>query len=708
MAVRAGWRARTLRLYNDFKYIVMIFDHYRLVKVATVFAALMFFIGCIVCTGCRQKSQAQYQSDFTFAYMSDVHIALGGKSVEDAEDCVRDINANPNIAFSILAGDITEFGTDEEIALAKSIFDKLDKPYYIVAGNHDAKWSESGCNTFVKEFGYEEFEFDYGGIKFIGTNSGPNMRMAPALLPRESMVWLDSLSKTVDPKQPVFFVNHYPMDTSMLNYGQVLDILKRMNTQLIMNGHWHQDRAMEYEGIPGMIGRSTMATGKEGPGYTIVEIFGPTVTFSERIADQGKTNAPWHILHMTKRAPFDASKEYPRTSYAVNEQYPNVKTIWKFQDNSDIGAGAVMAAGAAMATGAVMAADASAVVPGASAGAADVCAADGIVVYTNTAGYVCALSGQNGSVLWKYKTDGKVFSTPAVSGNTVVVGSTDNHVYALDLDGGSLKWKYRCGKSVLGSPTIYGGVVYIGASDNCFRALDLKTGGLVWEYTGIKGFIESKAFADSDQIVVGDWANTLYSFNPQNGKLQWSWSNKGSRMLSPAAVFPAKANGKIFIATPERVSYALDAKTGKQLWRARGGRESVGLSPDKNHYYIKTMMDTVFAYSTADPAVSDLEAVGVASSGVAATPQIHWSSDAGFGYEIAPTPITSIAGEGKDGAGLLFVPTDKGNIIALNCKDGSIAWKHRFSSALINYIQPLGGNRILVSAMDGFVGVLEY
>ena len=294
----------------------MIFDNHRFVKVATVFAALMFFIGCMVCTGCRQKSQAQYQSDFTFAYMSDVHIALDGKSVEDAEACVEDINRNPGIAFSIIAGDITEFGTDEEIALAKSIFDKLEKPYYIVAGNHDAKWSESGCNTFVKEFGYEEFEFDYGGIKFIGTNSGPNMRMAPALLPRESMVWLDSLSKTVDPKQPVFFVNHYPMDTSMLNYGQVLDILKRMNTQLIMNGHWHQNRAMSYEGIPGMIGRSTMATGKEGPGYTIVTITngsnnnidGPTVTFSERIADLAKTNAPWHTLQMTKEAPFDASK----------------------------------------------------------------------------------------------------------------------------------------------------------------------------------------------------------------------------------------------------------------------------------------------------------------------------------------------------------------------------------------------------------------
>lgn len=666
MGVKDGWKARIMKQFRVFNFIIMILNCRRIVKVATAVVALMFFIGCSENCG----------SEFSFAYLADVHIALGGESVEDAEACVRDINANPDIAFSILAGDITEFGSDEEIALAKSIFDKLDKPYYIVAGNHDAKWSESGCNTFVKEFGYEEFEFDYGGIKFIGTNSGPNMRMAPALLPRESIVWLDSLSGTVDARQPVFFVNHYPMDTSMLNYGQVLDILKRMNTQLIMGGHWHQNKAMVYEGIPGMIGRSSMAKGKEGPGYTIVNINGPTVTFSERIANLAKTNAPWHTLQMTKEAPFDASKVYPRVSYAVNEQYPNVKTVWKFQDNSDIGAGAVMAGSK--------------------------------VVYTNTAGYVCALSGQDGSVLWKYKTGGKVFSTPAVSSNTVVVGSTDNHVYALSLNDGSLKWKYRCGKSVLGSPTIYGDVVYIGASDNCFRALDLRTGSLVWEYADIKGFIEARPFADSEQVVIGDWANSLYSFSPQTGKLQWRWNNKGSRMLSPAAVFPVKANGKIFIATPERVSYAIDAKSGKQLWRARGGRESIGLSPDKKHYYIKTMMDTVFAYSTADPTASDREAVGVASSGVAVTPQIHWSSDAGFGYEIAPTPITSIAGEGKDDAGLLFVPTDKGNIIALNCKDGSIAWKHRFSAALINYIQPLGGNRILVSAMDGFVGVLEY
>lgn len=662
---------------------------------------------------CSAVLSAQ-EPDFSFAYLSDIHIAHGAKSVEDAQACIEDINRNPELKFSIFAGDITEFGTDEEIALAKSIFDKLERPYYIVAGNHDAKWSESGCNTFVNRFGYEEFAFDYGGIKFVGTNSGPNMRMAPALLPRESMVWLDSISRTIDPEQPLIFINHYPMDTSMLNYSQVLDVLKRMNTQLIMSGHWHQNRPMVYEGIPAVIGRSTMCTGKEGPGYTIVKVEGSVITFSERIVAgtkavkgstaggekgirssdgkipvEAKTGYPWFTLRMSRGKAFDSSVVYPKRDYTVNDSYPNVKRVWRRQDNSDIGAGAIyVMQNGRMADGKK------------SVGKL----VGGKVIYANTAGMVYALDAASGEVIWSFKSNGKLFSTPAVADGLVVFGSSDNNVYALDLATGKKRWSFECGKSVLGSPSIYGGKVFIGASDNCFRALDLKSGKLLWCYDQIKGFIESKPFVDKEQVVIGDWANTLYSFNPADGKLQWTWSNGGSRMLSPAATYPVKANGKIIFATPERVSYAVDAKTGKQLWRAAGGRESVGLSPDKNIYYVKTMVDSVYAFSTKEtyPVVKE----GVVTEKV--LPVKIWSADADYGYEIGPTPTTAVAGEGKNGAGLLFVATDKGDIVALNSIDGSIAWRHRFGMALINYVQPLGQNRILVSSMDGFVGVLEY
>ncbi len=612
--------------------------------------------------------------DFSFAYMTDVHISVGSTSVDDAKKCMADINKQKGLSFAIFAGDITEFGSDEEIKLAKEIFDELTIPYYIVAGNHDAKWSESGCNTFLEVFGYEMFDFEKEGIRFVGCNSGPNMRMAPALVPRETIVWLDSLSKEIDPAQPLIFINHYPMDTSVLNYTQVLDCLKNMNTQLIMNGHWHVDRAMEYEGIPGMIGRSTQHKGKRGPGYNIVKVKGSTITFSERVAEPEITDKPWFTLRMSEGKPFKTNIEYPRPDFAMNENWPEVKQVWRRADNTDIGAAAVQSGK--------------------------------YVVYANTSGTVYALDAATGNELWKYKTGGKIFSTPAVYGNgdgaSVIIGSCDTYVYSLNIKTGKVNWKYKCNKSVLGSPTVYGGKVYIGASDHTFRALNAKTGKLVWENKDVKGFIEAKPFVDNQQVVIGDWANRLYSFNPSNGKLQWEWQVKGSRMLSPAAVWPIKANGNIIFATPERVTYGLNAKTGKQLWRIKGGRESVGLSPDKQHYYVKVMKDSVYAYTT--------QMVAVASQMQKMTmgPLKKWGANAEFGYEIAPTPITSVPYGGKDNKGLVFVPTDKGNIIALNHTDGSIAWKHKVSFALINYIQPLEGNRLLVSTMDGIVTVLEY
>ena len=80
----------------------------------------------------------------------------------------------------------------------------LDIPYWVVSGNHDAKWSESGCNTFVRVFGYEQFEFEAGGYRFMGCNSGPDMRMTGALVPRSSMNWL----KSKEPGKPLIFLNH--------------------------------------------------------------------------------------------------------------------------------------------------------------------------------------------------------------------------------------------------------------------------------------------------------------------------------------------------------------------------------------------------------------------------------------------------------------------------------------------------------------------
>src|SRR5688572_20855626 len=76
----------------------------------------------------------------TFVHLSDTHIG-SGTGADDLRRTVNDINANPDIQFMVISGDITEFGSDEEIKLAKQILDSLNKPWHIIPGNHDSNWS---------------------------------------------------------------------------------------------------------------------------------------------------------------------------------------------------------------------------------------------------------------------------------------------------------------------------------------------------------------------------------------------------------------------------------------------------------------------------------------------------------------------------------------------------------------------------------------
>ena len=101
---------------------------------------------------------------FRFAWLSDTHIG-STNAAADLEASVRDINGMAGIEFVLLSGDVTEMGSDAELDQAKSILDGLEKPYYILPGNHDTKWSESGCTTFRQLFKQDRFEFSHGGFQ---------------------------------------------------------------------------------------------------------------------------------------------------------------------------------------------------------------------------------------------------------------------------------------------------------------------------------------------------------------------------------------------------------------------------------------------------------------------------------------------------------------------------------------------------------------
>jgi len=588
-----------------------------------------------------------------FAHVTDTHVG-SQTAVDDLAKTVADINRQVGIDFVLLTGDITEFGSDDELLEAKKIISQLKIPWYIVPGNHDSKWSESGNNSFVKIFGAEQFAFEKSGFLFVGTASGPNMRMGPGLVPREQIVFMDSVLKhRKQADQPVIFVNHYPLDESLANWYKVIDMLKTTNIQATLLGHGHTNRLFNFEGIPGVMGRSNLQTNKVETGYNLVTIQNDTMYYAERLSS-GKSLPVWCKIPVGKRNTFQNPDQYKRPDYSVNHQYPEVKPLWQIQQNSDIGTG--------------------------------ISCEKNLAVFATTSGEIVAINPLNGQKKWGFQTGGKIYSTPAISKNKVICASTDQNIYCLNLKSGKLSWKFPTGKPIVASANIEKNRVFIGSSEGVFRCLDLKNGSLIWQFDSIKNFVECKPLILSKIVCFGSWGNTFYALNKMNGHLVWKREKYANRMLSPAAVWPVAAHGKIFFAAPDRHASALDELTGKDVWDSGkySCRESIGISGDGELIYIKNMLEgNVDAFFT-NPSEQ----------------QIAWECKAELGYEIGPSPIVEA---GK----YIFVPTASGMIIAINKETHAVAWKHKVSNALINAVLPIGKNLLLVSVLDGEVVGLQ-
>ena len=604
---------------------------------------------------CLCKLSYAQSGKMTFVHLSDTHVG-GSTGEEDLRRTVADINSNPLIQFVIISGDITEFGSDEEIRLAKQLLDSLNKPWHIVPGNHDSNWSESGSNTFKRVFGNETFSFMAGGYLFLGTHSGPNMRMSPGQIPRENIVWLDSVLQKTNVETPIIFMNHYPMDSSLNNWFEAIDLLKTKNIQLILHGHGHNNKIFNYEGIPGIMGRSNLRANKEEGGYNIVTIENGVVTYTER-NPISKAEKQWAQVGIKKLDFSNDADRYFRPSYKINKEYPGVKTAWQFEDKSDIGSG--------------------------------IAHSDKLLIASNTAGNIYALNAKTGKKKWNFETGGKIYSTPAIMNDRVVVASTDNSIYCLNSKTGILIWKYETGRPIVANPLIHNNTVYIGSSEGVFRAIDLITGKLIWEFREVKNFVVTTPLYYQDKIYFGSWGNEFYALEAASGKLAWKWDNGATnRMFSPAACYPVATEGKIFIVAPDRFMTVLDASTGRQIWRkndpANRVRESMGMSKDSSLIYAKTMEGQVIGVSTANPDMN-----------------ITWRSNTNLGYEIAPTAIV-------EDYNVVYIPSNSGVVTAVNRADGSILWKHKVSNALITNISVLAKNKIVVNTMDGKITLLDY
>lgn len=592
-------------------------------------------------------------AQFRFALITDLHITKSEPAVEDLQKAIDQINATNNLDFVLVTGDIIEEGDRKSLEKAKSILDQLDITYYIIHGNHETTWSESGMTAFGDIFGGERFKFEHKGFLFLGFNTGPFIRMADGHVVPQDIHWMKEELEKYGKEKPVILVTHYPLkDGDVDNWYDVTDAVRPYNIRMFVGGHYHSNQAFRYDGIPGFLNRSTLRGKEKVGGYCIYDITPDSIFVYEQVI--GQEPRQWASLSLTEKY-YDekgAMDKYP--DFSVNKEYTNVRPTWMIQSGVGI-----------YSSPAVW---------------------NDKVYVGDDMGFLSCYQLKDGNKSWTFKSGHRIVGTPAAQDNIVVFGSADKNIYGLHAESGKLLWKVAATEPVLGAVTINNSIAYIGASDGTFRAIHIHTGKMLWAYTKVNGYIVSKPLVEGNKVIFGAWDNTLYCLDKNTGKENWKWTGGLTRMhFSPASVWPVAAHGKVFITDPQRALTAINIKTGETIYRTFQSvvRETIGLSEDKQQIYSKTMNDSIVCFSTQ----SDV-------------PRQLWASDVSFGYEHAPSmPVEK--------EGVVFGSTKNGLMFGLEAKTGKVLWKHKVGNSLISTVVPLSKDKVLFTATGGEVGLLH-
>ena len=106
---------------------------------------------------------------FRFVLLTDLHISSTNlQPTEDLQNAINDVSKLSGIDFAIVSGDVADRGDTVSLRMAQQMLQKLNMPYYIIPGNHDVKWYESGADNFNYVFKDTKFAFTHNDVEFVG------------------------------------------------------------------------------------------------------------------------------------------------------------------------------------------------------------------------------------------------------------------------------------------------------------------------------------------------------------------------------------------------------------------------------------------------------------------------------------------------------------------------------------------------------------
>ena len=206
--------------------------------------------------------------EIKFAQVTDSHFTVKSQYTADVlKATVKDLNAQPNLAFVVFTGDNIDSSNEENLEGFMKIVKKLNMPYYIIVGNHDVfkgnGVSKQRYYEIIKKHNWlyhpakPNFVFKKGEFTFIAVDGSKETIPGTGGYYRPKT--LDWLAKqlTKNKKKKVIILQHFPVLPpteskthrvyQVENYFEVLN--RHDNVIAILSGHYHLNKEKMENGV---------------------------------------------------------------------------------------------------------------------------------------------------------------------------------------------------------------------------------------------------------------------------------------------------------------------------------------------------------------------------------------------------------------------------------------------------------------------------
>ncbi len=288
----------------------------------------------IVSCGGQKKDRAGHENEFSFVYMTDIHIKpengvpqMFRMAIDTANKLQSDfVMTGGDLVVDVMRGNLPR--ADSLFRLYLESIKAFNMPVYNCMGNHDmfGIYEVSGVSPSDPDFKYGMYKrylgdtyysFDHKGWHFIVLNDLDidEQRRYVAVVNDEVLAWLkDDLSK-VDKNTPISVTSHMQLFSTInevhggmtprhtvSNRYEVMEIFKEHNLRLLLHGHIHWLEDVYLNGnihfITGgaVSGDTWKGTKYIDKGFLKINIKGENVT--------------WQYIHYDKNEPVKHFNEY--------------------------------------------------------------------------------------------------------------------------------------------------------------------------------------------------------------------------------------------------------------------------------------------------------------------------------------------------------------------------------------------------------------